>query len=178
MYNNGTERQKREISARLADLKEKAVYLPAEQQTLMDELLDDIASLLDDDKDTPKNQNDIPLGASLSVNNADQDLLNEIPCLIWRSGLDAKCYFFNQTWLQFTGRSREQEFGDGWTEGVHPDDIDRVAMVYLNSFTARQPFEMQYRLKHHSGDYRWILDIGRPVFDGDGQFTWLYWHLF
>jgi PAS domain S-box-containing protein len=170
MHNNGFEGQKGEMSARLADLKEKAIYLPAEQQNLMDELLDDVARLLDEAKDTPKIPNDIAL---LSGTNAvkDQDLLNEIPCLIWRSGLDAKCYFFNQTWLQFTGRSHEQEYGDGWTEGVHPDDIDRVALVYLNSFTARQPFEMQYRLKHHSGEYRWILDIGRPVFAEDGRFT-------
>jgi PAS domain S-box-containing protein len=170
MYNNGFEGQKGEINTRLADLREKAVNLPAEQQNLMDELLDDVARLLDEAKDTPKIPSDIAL---LSETNAvkDQDLLNEIPCLIWRSGLDAKCYFFNQTWLQFTGRSHEQEYGDGWTEGVHPDDIDRVALVYLNSFTARQPFEMQYRLKHHSGEYRWILDIGRPVFAEDGRFT-------
>jgi PAS domain S-box-containing protein len=170
MYNNGFEGQKGEINTRLADLREKAVNLPAEQQNLMDELLDDVARLLDEAKDTPKIPSDIAL---LSETNAvnDQDLLDEIPCLIWRSGLDAKCYFFNRTWLQFTGRTLEQEKGDGWTDGVHPEDIDRVALIYLNSFSARQPFEMQYRLRHFSGEYRWILDIGRPVLDRAGQFT-------
>jgi PAS domain S-box-containing protein len=173
MNPNGYKGQISELNDRLAGLKEKSKQLSAEQQNLMGEMLDDITRLLDDVQEMPvlQPQPTISLPSSGDSGVNDQDLLDEIPCLIWRSGLDAKCYFFNRTWLQFTGRTLEQEKGDGWTDGVHPEDIDRVALIYLNSFSARQPFEMQYRLRHFSGEYRWILDIGRPVLDRAGQFT-------
>ncbi|MBS3990553.1 MAG: sensor domain-containing diguanylate cyclase [Erysipelothrix sp.] len=100
-----------------------------------------------------------------------KSIVETAPNLIWRSGLDAKCYYFNKTWLDFTGRSFEQEFGDGWAEGVHPDDLDRCISIYLESFNKRIRFEMEYRLRRHDGEWRWINDIGVPAIDENGDFS-------
>ena len=97
-------------------------------------------------------------------------VLENFPALVWRSGLDAKCDYFNRTWLEFTGRSLAQEAGEGWSEGVHPDDLKRCLDTYLSNFQLRQPFAMEYRLRRHDGVYRWIVDIGRPFHDFNGEF--------
>jgi PAS domain S-box-containing protein len=98
-------------------------------------------------------------------------LVEHSPVMIWRSGTDAKCDYFNETWLQFTGRTLEQEMGDGWAEGVHADDFDRCVKLYLDHFQRRQPFEMEYRLRRHDGEFRWIFDRGVPFSGDDGQFA-------
>ena len=92
------------------------------------------------------------------------------PVLIWMSGTDGLCDFFNQGWLDFTGRSALQELGSGWTAGVHPEDYRQCLATYESSFAARLPFEMDYRLRRHDGEYRWILDKGVPRFATDGGF--------
>src|SRR5713101_2463513 len=92
------------------------------------------------------------------------------PVLIWMSGPDKLCTFVNKGWLDFTGRTMEQELGKGWTEGVHADDLDQFLEVYGNSFNARQPFKMEYRLRRNDGEYRWVLDNGTPRFASDGAF--------
>ncbi|MCE5194224.1 MAG: CHASE domain-containing protein [Nitrospiraceae bacterium] len=98
-------------------------------------------------------------------------LLETFPALIWRSGTDAKCDYFNKTWLDFTGRTVEQEMGDGWAEGVHREDIDRCVKTYLDAFNKREPFEMEYRLRRYDREYRWIVDFGRPFYDLDNKFA-------
>ena len=92
------------------------------------------------------------------------------PVMIWMSGTDKLCTFFNKGWLDFTGRALEQELGNGWAEGVHREDFDRCLGVYCNAFDARQEFTMEYRLRKYDGEYRWILDHGVPRFASDGTF--------
>ena len=98
-------------------------------------------------------------------------ILDEAPALIWRATQDAKCDWFNATWLAFTGRQLSQEIGDGWAEGVHPEDFDRCLAIYLEAFHARNYFQMEYRLRRYDGEYRWILDIGCPFKDTKGEFA-------
>lgn len=92
------------------------------------------------------------------------------PVLIWRANTDKLCTWFNQVWLDFTGRSMEQEKGNGWAEGVHPHDLAACMDHYIRHFDARQPFRMEYRLQRRDGEYRWILDTGVPLHDEQGRF--------
>ncbi|HXX41523.1 MAG TPA: PAS domain S-box protein, partial [Chthoniobacterales bacterium] len=92
------------------------------------------------------------------------------PVLIWMSGPDKLCTFFNKAWMDFTGRTMEQEVGDGWTEGVHPDDFDKCLSTYLTAFDGRKPFAMQYRLRHYDGEYRSVTDNGVPRYGPAGSF--------
>jgi PAS domain S-box-containing protein len=98
-------------------------------------------------------------------------MADRAPVKIWISGPDRLCTYFNQRWLEFRGRSLEQELGNGWTEGVHPDDFKQCWETYAAAFDARQPFQMECRLQRHDGEYRWILDSGVPLFGEDGSFA-------
>jgi len=99
-----------------------------------------------------------------------RNLADTAPVLIWMTDADQSCYYFNQPWLDFTGRSLAQEFGDGWTKGVHPDDLQFCLNTYRTAFDARQSFKMEYRLRRFDGEYRWLIDIGVPRFAADGEF--------
>lgn len=92
------------------------------------------------------------------------------PILIRIAGVDKKCNYFNKAWLEFTGRTMQQEMGDGWLDGIHPDDINICVHTYNNAFDTRKPFRMEYRLKHKSGEYRWILDNAVPNFSSHTSF--------
>lgn len=99
-----------------------------------------------------------------------RNMADALPVLIWQSGPDKLCTYFNQGWLEFTGRTMAQELGNGWAEGVHPDDYERCLNIYASAFERREPFVMEYRLRDRSGEYRWILDRGVPYFSSDGTF--------
>lgn len=98
-------------------------------------------------------------------------MAHNAPILLWMSGPDKLCTFFNQGWLDFTGRTLEQESGDGWAEGVHPKDLPACVEAYHAAFDARRPFEIEYRLRRHDGEYRWIIDKGVPRYGADGEFA-------
>jgi PAS domain S-box-containing protein len=106
---------------------------------------------------------------TLSVN-AYKVLVEQAPILIWRANLTMGCDYFNERWLAFTGRTLAQEVGNGWTDGVHPDDMDCCLQVYTESFAARKVFEMEYRLRRADGEYRWLLDRGVPFNGSNGEF--------
>ena len=93
------------------------------------------------------------------------------PVLIWMSGVDKLCTFFNKPWLEFTGRTLQEELRNGWADGVHPDDLQKCLKVYTEAFDARQPFDMQYRLRRNDGEYRWVSNQGVPRYDEQGKFA-------
>jgi PAS domain S-box-containing protein len=99
-----------------------------------------------------------------------REVMDAAPVMIWVSGKDKGCVWFNKPWLKFTGRHLTQELGNGWSEGVHHDDFDRCIKIYTSHFDARKDFRMQYRLRRHDGAYRWIDDTGIPRFARDGNF--------
>jgi PAS domain S-box-containing protein len=100
-----------------------------------------------------------------------KNMADASPVLLWMSRVDGLCTFFNQTWLNFTGRTLEEEWGVGWAEGVHFEDFQRCMDTYTDAFNARKSFEMEYRLQRHDGEYRWILDRGTPRYEADGGFA-------
>jgi PAS domain S-box-containing protein len=118
---------------------------------------------------------------ALAVGEPSRDLLesesrfrtmaDHAPVLLWMAGTDGLCNFFNQRWLEFTGKRLEQEVGSGWAGGVHPEDFQHCMSTYLESFVARRSFSMEYRLRRHDGTYRWVYDQGAPRFEQDGNFA-------
>ena len=95
---------------------------------------------------------------------------NKAPVLIWMSGTDKLCTFFNQCWLDFTGQSMAHELGEGWASGVHPEDLAACLRRYSDAFDARVDFEIEYRMRRFDGKYRWMVDLGVPRFEADGTF--------
>jgi PAS domain S-box-containing protein len=100
-----------------------------------------------------------------------RQLADATPLMIWMSGIDAMCTFFNRAWLEFRGRSLEAEIGNGWTEGLHPDDRDFCIEQYLKAFTARHPFRLQYRLQRADGNFCWVENTGLPRYEDGDRFS-------
>ena len=98
-------------------------------------------------------------------------MANSAPVMIWTSGIDKRCDWVNQPWLDFTGRTLEQELGEGWTDAVHPDDIERCRATYATAFDARAPLAIDFRVRRADGIYRWVADSGVPRFASRGEFA-------
>jgi PAS domain S-box-containing protein len=96
---------------------------------------------------------------------------NTAPVMIWMSDPDKLCNYFNQPWLDFTGRPIETELGNGWMQGVQPEDLSRCLKTYTEAFDRRERFQMEYRLRRYDGEYRWVFDLGVPRFNSDGSFA-------
>jgi PAS domain S-box-containing protein len=111
------------------------------------------------------------LSSSSEIDARFRTMADHAPVLLWMAGTDGLCDFFNQGWLVFTGRTLDEEIGNGWAEGVHPEDFQRCMHTYLDAFVARRPFSMEYRLRRSDGAYRWIFDQGAPRFDANGRFA-------
>ena len=94
---------------------------------------------------------------------------NTAPVMICMADVDMLCTYFNQRWLEFTGRSLQEELGKGWTEKVHPEELGRYLATCTQAFDRREPFQMEYRLRRHDGEYRWIFHQGVPRFNADGS---------
>ena len=98
-------------------------------------------------------------------------MADSAPVLIWLSDVSKAFTYFNQPWLEFTGRRLSEEFGFGWTDGIHSEDRERCLQGYEESFIARSPFRIEYRLRRHDGHYRWVVSHGIPRYDEHGSFA-------
>ena len=100
-----------------------------------------------------------------------QAIADTAPVMIWTTGTDGLCDYFSKPWLDFTGRTLQQEVGMGWTEGVHPEDLQGCLDHFLPAFHARIPFRMEYRLRRVDGEYRWVDESGIPRYTPGGEFA-------
>ncbi len=99
-----------------------------------------------------------------------QMMVENSPSLICRTGTNGLCQYFNKTWLKFTGRTLDQEYGKGWTKAVHPEDLPVISEAATRAFSSRKPFEVTFRLRRHDGEWRWISNQEVPVFDSENVF--------
>lgn len=99
-----------------------------------------------------------------------ESVMQAIPCLVWMSGTNMECTFFNQAWLDFRGRSLEQESNNGWAEGIHPEDLQKVENDFRTTVDKQEAFMLEYRLQRADGEYRWILDRSTPRYNMAGDF--------
>ena len=98
-------------------------------------------------------------------------MADSAPVMIWVAGPDKVLTFFNKTWLEFVGRTLEQELDNGWVQSVHPDDVDYCFARYSSAFDARAKFHIEYRLRRADGEYRRVLCSGVPRLTQDGIFA-------
>ena len=116
------------------------------------------------------NNKDEPSQNNIKIDWSMDQYMSYIPALMWVSRADGAATFFNQNWLNFVGRTIEQEIGDGWADNVHPDDFDQCLGIYTEAVQKQQCCNVEFRLKRHDGEYRWILDHIVTRFSKSGEF--------
>ena len=99
-----------------------------------------------------------------------EDMADTAPVMIWIVDTNRRCTYLNKRWLDFTGRTLEDELDHGWMKGIHPEDYDGCLERYISSFDERRPIELEYRVRRYDGEYRWVYDTGIPRFSSDGTF--------
>lgn len=97
-------------------------------------------------------------------------LADSAPVLIWMTDSDRQCIYVNRGWLEYTGRTLEQELGTGCLEGFHPEDKERVLEIYTGAFSKQQSFSLEYRLRRKNGEYGWVFSQAVPHFTTDNIF--------
>jgi two-component system, NarL family, sensor histidine kinase UhpB len=141
---------------------------------------DDIISAIRDEQGNLRGYSVVTRDATLRLELREQtekardfyfSLFSGLPNLIWRSDAEGACDYLNQAWLDYTGRERDAELGEGWLEGIHPEDQTQWRETYARSFEARKPFELEYRLRRSDGSYGWMICVGRPYHDMQGRFS-------
>jgi len=100
-----------------------------------------------------------------------RNMADNAPVMIWVAGPNKQFNFVNQTWLEFTGHTARDEYGYGWKKGIHPEDMDAVVLQYNAQMDEKSPFTMEYRMTRHDGEYRWVVNIGKPTYSTEGKFT-------
>jgi PAS domain S-box-containing protein len=99
------------------------------------------------------------------------NITDAIPAMTWVAGIDKLCYFFNSSWLSFTGKTLDQELGNGWTQGIHPDDLQKFLSAYDQAYDKKQQFQITFRLKRNDNEYRWVVNNVSPYFSENGSFA-------
>jgi PAS domain S-box-containing protein len=163
----------REIRARLADLSQSVEDLDDEQLVILNEVLNHFLPGNDGALNDPGRslcRGDAPPVQAAASDPSTADL-DQLPVMAWRSGVDMTCAYVNQSWQAFTGKTLNEVQSGGWAVGIHPDDLKRYRTTYQSALAERKPFEIEYRLIHHSGGYRWMLDLGKPQMDERGALT-------
>lgn len=100
-----------------------------------------------------------------------RQVFNDLPGLIWCSDGTGSWVYVNKEWLDFTGRSHEQDIDAGWTAGVHPDDEPARAATVAANYAARTPFRLEFRMRRHDDSWRAMLATGVPRTDRAGSFA-------
>ena len=93
------------------------------------------------------------------------------PIMLWMTDVDKLCTYVSRGWVAFTGRPFEAQLGAGWTESLHPDDVAYCLRTFEEAVDRRESFRMEYRVRRHDGEYRWVLNSGAPRLDADGRFA-------
>lgn len=100
-----------------------------------------------------------------------KNMADAAPVLLWLTKEDGACIYFNQSWLDFTGRTLEQEKGFGWFHGIHPEDLERCIHQIISNYSQKKSFQTEYRLRDRNGEYRWMMSRGMPRYNVDAEYA-------
>lgn len=97
-------------------------------------------------------------------------LADNAPVLIWMCDINKEAVYFNKIWLEFRGKKVEDEIGQGWMEGIHPEDKDTFIKLFNSYFNEQKEFSLELRLRNYNGEYKWVINNGVPRYSTEGRF--------